>query len=400
MAIFYKNSISLIFLLLSLNFLSAQYQIDLNAKPDIKKPGYHLIFSDDFTTLDTTVWDRSCPGNDGWNYDSPNFCKAEIFGFVPTNKSNVLPPTPDSILPIQIRRGEERGLCDFSSGEIKTYRVGDPSNQFRNWKIYPNSLVEVRMKVPKCRGIGSAAWLFGPSNENQNEIDFLETFGENTTTYQTNFIYGKSGRVKMSSERVRLTDSTRQTIDISENFLTYATGFDARNRIDFFVNNAPVGSVRQGRNGIFPNFRKRVQPFDLRIGLGNSTLDKTTVKDCDQFPSLLLVDFVRIYIREGERAVQMMLNSTNEMRLRNDYSWNDGAGFAVSYFPKAKYEWDEIEHFKIDHTGHETEDNLQYYWVSVLPGTPLGEYNLSLTVSFQSGYKEILPLKITVWDGK
>lgn len=375
-------------------------QVKINTYADfqkLEKPGYRLLFEDDFTVFDSTVWDKSCPGNDDWNYGQPEICTSLNSRNAPKNPSNILPPTPEGWLPLQVRRGEDRAACQFSSAEIKTFKNDDSTQTFRDWRIYPNSYIEVRAKYPDCAGVTGAAWIYGPSDGNYFEIDFLEGFGKRASEFQTNFHFGKPGRMKSDPQVVKLADSLGRPLRLADQFLTYAVQIEDHGAAEIFVNDSPVGKKIQRRNGIMPRRWKRVQPAFLRIGTGSSTLDGWRVADCEQLPSIFWVDFVRVWQREGTRAVQMHLGTSAEISLHKNLDWNDGAGFAVTYYPKARYDWSAHPEFDISQHGHERDDEFNYFWISLRPDTPTGEYDLSLTVSFSSGYVEILPCKIVVF---
>jgi len=385
--------------------LFAQFRIDpKQAANPLEKPGYHLIFSDEFTVFDSTVWDRSSPGNDDYHYGHPMQCFSLNARQAPKNPSNVLPPGPDGYLPLRIREGEEQNACSHSSSEIKSFQNVYPSPNFRGWKVYPNSYVEVRAKMPDCRGLGAGLWLYGPSQDNYCEIDFLELYGDEPDAFQTNFIYGPHNSTLMDQDKVRLSDLKGDKISLGHYFLTYAVEFDADSRIDIFVNNKWVSWKDQywDRDGRYDP-RKRVQPFDLRIGTGSTSLSGGDVTLCGDLPDYLFVDHVRIYLKEGHKAVHFFDKTQAKMDLCSDFFWGDGKGYGVTYYPGAEYSWSG-QHPGIhildyeDDPGVRGNDNWQFYWISIDPGMAPGTYSQTLSVRFPGGYTETLPLEVTVSD--
>ncbi len=405
--IFRRSTIWWVALLLqaAAHTLPAQFMIDPGQLPNpLEKPGYHLIFSDEFTVFDSTVWDRSSPGNDDYHYGHPMQCFSLNARNAPKNPSNVLPADSNGYLPLRIREGEEQNACSHSSSEIKSFQNVYPSPTYRGWKVYPNSYVEVRAKVPSCRGLGAGLWLYGPSRDNYCEIDFFEMYGDDPSAFQTNFIYGPHGNSLMDQDKVELLDLKGNKMNIGHQFLTYAVEFDADRRIDMYVNNKWVSwkaQYRDRRGNYEP--RKHVQPFDLRIGTGSTSLSGGDVTLCDHLPDYLLVDHVRVYLKDGYRAVRLFKEHQVKINLCNEFSWGDGKGYGVTYYPGATYTWSDHPNIRIfDYEQDSTSkgnDDWQFYWISIDPDTPPGTYSQTLSVRFPGGYIETLPLEVTVSNG-
>ncbi len=382
--------------------LPAQFRIDPEQAPNpLDKPGYHLIFSDDFSVFDSTVWNRSSPGNDDYPYGHPMQCYSLNARQAPKNPSNVLPPDQNGYLPLRIREGEDQNACSHSSSEIKSFQNVYPSPNFRGWKVYPNSHVEVRAKVPTCQGLGAGLWLYGPSQDNYCEIDFFEMYGDEPDAFQTNFIYGPHDNTLMDQDKVVLSDLKGNKLNLGHYFLTYAVEFDADSRIDMYVNNQWVSWKDQywDRSGNYDP-RKRVQPFDLRIGTGSTSLSGGDVTRCDHLPDHLFIDHVRIYLKDGYKAVRFFDKTQTKMELCSEFFWGDGKSYGVTYYPGAEYSWSSHPGINIlDYEQDSTvkgNDDWQFYWISVDPGTPPGTYSQTLSVRFPGGYTETLPLEVTI----
>lgn len=388
----------------------AQFNIDVNkpANP-LTKAGYNLIFSDDFNTFNSGTWDRSYPGNDGPNYGDNNFCSHVNVRNAPKNVINVLDPITmyDGVnevtcLPLRTKEGEDKDACSYSSAEIKSFLNEVESPDYRDWKIYPNTYVEVRFKAPKCPGLGGGPWLYGPSQANYDEIDFMEMYGDHPGSFQTAMHWGPNDEFHDDgSGRVDLFDLDGNTIDIGDYFLSYGVYLDPAGRVDITVNDTWVSWKELYKNscGKFDPL-KRLQPYNLRISTGSTTLSGGDVTQCDDLPAYLYIDHVRVYQKAGTKAVKYHPNTTGKMNLCSSGS---GKNFGITYYPGAIYTWSEHPGFNINNPDEEAEhkgdDNWRYYWVSTIPGVASGVYTLTLTITFPGGYTETLPLEVTVNSG-
>ena len=388
----------------------AQFLIDVNKPPNPQvKAGYNLIFSDEFNTFNSQTWDKSYPGNDGPNYGDSGFCSDVNVRNAPKNTVNVLEPitTADGVvcLPLRTKIGEDMNACSHSSAEIKSFLNEEESPNYKDWKIYPNTYVEIRFKAPKCAGIGGGAWLYGPSQDNYDEIDFMEMYGDKPSSFQTAMHWGPHNNVSHDdgSGRVDLADIYGNEINIGDYFLSYGVYLDPAGRVDITVNDTWVSwkELYKDRCGRFDPL-KRLQPYNLRIFTGASTLSGGDANYCNSFPVYLLVDHVRIYQKEGTMAVKYHPNTTGKMNL---CSTGGGKNFGITYYPGATYSWSAHPGININNPDaeaeHQGDDNWRYYWVSPAPGVAAGVYSLTLTVTFPfpSYYTETIPLEITINTG-
>ena len=108
--------------------------IDPNLPPSENcnfKPGYHLIFQDEFNSFNLDAWDISSPGDDQPNYGQPKFCEDKYKTVVNASNSFVI----NGALNLRIREGEDMNACDFSGAEVKTFN--NFPGGMRQWKMYP-----------------------------------------------------------------------------------------------------------------------------------------------------------------------------------------------------------------------------------------------------------------------
>jgi beta-glucanase (GH16 family) len=383
-----------------INSLEAQIKIDPNSPPNsLEKEGYNLIFSDDFDTFQADVWDISGPSDDGEGYDLPELmCSNLNARQAPKNVSNVM-PVENGLLPLRIRRGEERNACGFSSAEIKTFSVDENQKQ-RSWQVQPNSYVEIRMRVPAGKGLGGVAWLYGPTSGNYGEIDIIETYGKRKTSFQTNFHTGPSENMDSDAKRVKLKDLKGKKVVLSDYFLTYAAEIEGDQWINFYVNNVLADRKKQKSGGKYNDMRY-ARPLDIRIGTGSTTLQGGDVRDCDSLPAFLYLDHVRVYQKAGTKAVQLVYQTNPE----SIYSSLVGGsqGVLATYYPKVNYNWTASSSNPSQKVTIENEDAEHQYgevncffWATVPAGSPIGVYSFDLTVTFPSGYVEIIKKKIVV----
>ena len=372
----------------------------------LAKPGYNLIFVDDFDTFNSATWDRSYPGNDGPNVGDDDFCTHTNVRKAPKDPANVLDPTiVDDVvcLPLRIKKAENENICGYSSAEIKSFLNEIESPNYKDWKIYENTYVEVRLKAPDCTGVGAAAWLYGPSQTNYDEIDFVELYGDAPSSFQTAMHWGPHDNRKSddNNSKVDLFDLESRPVNLSDYFLTYGVYLDPNGPVRITVNDSYVSSKKlyENLNGKTDPF-KRLQPYNLRIGTGSTTLSGGTVDDCNNLPVYLYVDYVRVYQKAGTKAVKYHPNTTGKMNL---CSSGGGKNFGITYYPGAVYTWSVPPGLNVNNPDEEVEhqgdDNWRYYWVSVVPGVAAGVYQLTLTITFPDGYAETLPLEVTVNNG-
>ncbi|MBC7775473.1 MAG: family 16 glycosylhydrolase, partial [Phycisphaerae bacterium] len=136
------------------------------------KSGYNLIVSDECNVFNASLWDKSSPGDDLPGYGDPLLCTYLGSENAPKNETNV--SAAGGTYNLRVRQGEEQNVCSHSSAEIKTFNNVSEGNTFRSWKVFKDSYVEVRYRMPSCKGIGSAFWLYSVLPGKFYEIDIHE----------------------------------------------------------------------------------------------------------------------------------------------------------------------------------------------------------------------------------
>ena len=314
------------------------------------------------------------------------------------NTSNVLLPPTDGVLNLRVREGEDMDACDFSGAEIKSFGINDLNNLFRDWKVPPNSYTEVRVKIPQCDGVGAAFWLYGATGNRYYEIDVFEHDSDEPNRMKSNVHFGMlEGADNMNLQIKPICDLSGNPIYLSDQFLTFGvelTDLSAK----LYLNDVIIQNY-QFSNGTTPNnpFNRPV-PFNIRLSNGGNA-HGTDPSGCENLPQNFEIDYVRVYQKAGKRAVNFMEHS-GKITLCVDNTCHGNYQYCnwipVNYYPGATYEWEYSPHFEITDTSGASED-VERFTVKVNSGTPPGDYQLKLTVSFPcSDYEEELILHVKV----
>lgn len=385
--------------------------IDPNYTALLPRPGWRLIFSDEFGVFDPSVWDRSTPGDDLHPYGHPEICSKN--GNTCMNEDNVLTPSGGA-LPLRTKSGEAMNACGFSGAEIKTFSNGiwsDPNDPFRHWKLPINSYLEARIKVPECKGVGGGFWLYGGTGWDGGgppyftnrffEVDMFELYGNVADQFQANIHYGKKYNDPTHQNHphtVEVRDMFGQPVDLEQQFLTFGVHHD-NEAITMYLNDVEYKKYFfSGFGNAKHNTYLRPLPFNIRLGTGNSTLRPQTPAECEYLPTLFEVDYVRIFMPAEDRAIKYLNGSAHNFC--TDHSWGDGEKVKVTYLPGASYQWDATGLFNFESLVQDRAGNNEEWWVRVVPGTPVGTYTVNLTVTFPNGVQEVLPFQFSVFSGQ
>jgi beta-glucanase (GH16 family) len=384
-------------LLFLLEISFSQIQIDPNLQPTLDKPGFNLIFNDDFGSFQPTVWNRSVPGDDLWPYSEPDMCaKAEE---TPLNVSNVLSPT-GGILKIRVREGEDQNACDYSGGEIKSFST-DSNDAVKHWKVLPNTYLEARIKVPECEGVGGAFWLWGGVSAPKRfmEVDMIEVYGNRRSEFQANLHWGQGHLPNQprwdSPISVGVEDLNGDDVRLSDQFLMFGVYHD-NTKVELTLNGVGYRTYQMAGHGGGYNYYLRPSPFSVRLGSGSSSVGPGTPADCDWLPAYFEIDYVRLWQKAGTQAIKL---TDNKISLCSDLPWGDGTNVSVPLYPGAQYTWGSTPYFNFGPSGFGSDCNCVGWWTTVVPGTPAGVYPVNLTVTFTGGYQEQVTLLIQVTSG-
>lgn len=403
----YLKIVHLLFILTPASLLSQTVKIDpsfYRSATDI--PGYKLLFSDEFDSLDRTVWDLSAPGNDGTPYDDPDF--AAKSNHVPANPSNVLTPV-DGILKIRVRQGEERDMAAYSSGEIKTFNNHSWSNQpppYRNWTMIPGQYLEARIKIPYCPGINAALWLYGitgtPDDPDRRffEVDIIESFGEKPTRFWTNIHYGKAYRDKShrsQGREIKVKNTQNQKVILKDIWLTFGLEY-TETAVKMYLNGSHYNTYK-----LYPDSKRKKHrylkslPAFLRLGTGKTSVERTTPDACTDFPVFLEVDYIRLYTIDTLPAIHFLHDYNNISVSASKGRQNSGFNMQLNYIPGVKYRVEDNELFDITHNkNYITACQCEQWWVSPKEGTRTGPATISVMAEFPDGRLEKLEARVNI----
>lgn len=247
--------------------LGAAVGAPAQAAPGPKEGKWKLVWRDDFRRFDESKW---------YKQDGASNINGELEYYAP---DDVYVEGGNLVLRSQQR---ELGGRSYTSGEVLT------RDKFTT--LYGR--VQVRMKLPRGKGIWPAAWMLKPECDGLNgcpfwppEIDILEHVGEQTTVYQT-LHTGKY-------YHARWPDNVSQTFassvsDVSEHWHVYEVVWDP-NYIQFYIDGVPTGRIESSEQ-LIPD-----EPLGLILntavgGYWPGYPDETTV-----FPQYTYIDYVKVY---------------------------------------------------------------------------------------------------------
>ena len=256
------------------------------------RPGWTLVWSDEFTQADGTS-----PDPTKWAYDigGGSWGNNELEYYTPrTNNVRV----EKGLLVIEARQEDFRG-SKYTSARLKT--LGKWSCTYGR--------IEARIKVPRGQGIWPAFWMLGTNISTVSwpacgEIDIMENIGaEPGTVHGTVHGPGYSGGARGIGGPFALPEGS-----FSDDFHVYAVEWTT-NQIKWFVDDRQYFSVTPARlppgaSWVFT----QPQFIVLNVAVGGTwpgNPDRTTV-----FPQRMLVDYVRVYTPANVTANGVPINAS------------------------------------------------------------------------------------------
>ncbi len=401
---------------------------DFNNAPNPEtKAGYNLIFKDDFTgsDLDVNKWYASgTPGDDaGPNINPANVSVSGNTAHIKTNR---------------IAYNNTTGPA-FSNGEIKTFQNyvrPDGITDYRGYGFWPNSYIEVRAKMPNGKGVGSAGWLWQLEGA-WHEVDMWETFGIEQPTAIQNAYHYTSGSVENNEESQKILMAGGRYID--QDYYIFGLEWNT-DGYKLFINGKCVRDLKYadcptcsllyypmnshvcsniwgtGTNHCPLPYSQMNGMESLRFGTGgilsesdNHTCQSSNPRfqnhiECEgtDLDKELKIDYVRVYSKQGAKAVQIKKAPT---QICSSNPWLSQTSLAVySYYPEAIYTWTSTSNALVFNDWGR-EENKAWLRCQILPRTSItganqvlavaGQtYPAKLTVTFPSGYQEVFDFNI------
>ena len=360
----------------------------LDGPNPLEKPGWNLIFNDEFgsSVLNPDYWNRSTPWDDG-----DGTC---VHGFV-ENPANA---TIDSGM-AYITNTIEAYLpgCPYSGGEIKTFSVSDAA--FKSFYFYAPGYIEARVKLFNRTGQGAAFWLWGvgtPENPGTpgpwNEIDIFELNGINGNIFSGSYHWTPDGNHVSQNHSIYLTDSAR-LYDLSANWTIFGLEWDS-DSIKWYVNNLPVKVLNL--HGIPPYcvssayYDPPLAPFSIRLNTRQNTVgNQSAVPNPADFPQSMLVDYVRAYKKNGEKAAPVIMQDRRYQMCSSDSSFaTSDKLIRTRYYPGAVYSWSSPA-FELAPEPVLIPEPPEKLRIWIKPGIKPGNtYPLYLHTTFPQGYAE------------
>ncbi|MEI6682732.1 MAG: T9SS type A sorting domain-containing protein [Bacteroidota bacterium] len=303
------------------------------------KPGWNLIFSDEFQPggLNPAHWNRSRPGDDGGGNCARNFAVNPANIAVDSGSARIS-NTIDAAVP----------GCAYSCGEIKTMSVLDTA--FGSFYFYAPGYLETRVKLFSKTAQGASCWLWAvgtPENPGLpgpwNEIDIFELNGVNQNIFTGTYHWTFDTLHVSQNHAIFLTDSS-QLYDLTTNWTTFGLEWDTTS-VKWFVNNTLVKELDMNVIPPFcihaPHYSLPVAPFCIRFGTGyNSIGNQGSVANPADFPQSMLVDYVRVYKKTGQKAAPIIMQDGQYQICATASSQaNSDKVIRSRYYPDVTYEW-------------------------------------------------------------
>ena len=248
-------------------------------------PGWRLVWSDDFDTLDEQKWDR-------------------ITSDRPTNNSK------HAYLPEQVSVADGKlvitsenkpsGELPYRSGEV----ISKQEQRLGRW--------EVRAKLPTTPGMWPAIWLLATESKSRwpsgGEIDIMENKGNRPTMTSSAFHYGTNPPFQHSYVfNEQQTSQGGKLVSYPEDYHTYAVDW-LEDQLRFYVDDVNYYTVYdEDVNGYLSQHTQPMRVM-LNTAVGGDFLpgpDDTTV-----WPQRFLIDSIRVYERDGSDVVHKLRNGS------------------------------------------------------------------------------------------
>lgn len=345
------------------------------------KPGWKLIFNDEFDQLSLRNWDLSnSSAAQSWNPghfgdDTPCCHEARISFEEPRQVT-----ANNGRCVISLQEADAQSLClGFATctplnepcrygrtGEIKTFSYESDAQNFRQWLIPEGSFVELRAKVgDKNCNAWSAFWLYG----GEQEIDVFETLYQSSNEnfdagyWSEKYVDGewiqiydslnndkivsrgfrvvreniievvsidRKGPVRYDDEGNIITTKVIKTIQISDvdlsgEFINYGVEFTSGN-MKFFINGVKYfdWNLDQAENS--HTDLPIVRPKAIRIGMG---LHRNNCVFC---PTAMENDYIRVYTPQSNRYVRWL-------QIPEIMNSNESKSIETNFLPSINYSW-------------------------------------------------------------
>jgi beta-glucanase (GH16 family) len=248
-------------------------------------PGWRLVWSDDFDTLDDAKWEKVVSDRPT-NHSKHAYLAEEV-------------SVADGKL-VLTSENKSSGDLPYRSGQV----ISKNQQRLGRW--------EVRAKLPTTPGMWPAIWLLATESKYRwpsgGEIDIMENRGNRPTLTSSAFHYGTNPPLQhdfVFSEQQALHDGT--LVSYADDFHVYAVDW-LEDQLRFYVDDVNYYTVYDDEVGGYLSQHTQPMRVMLNTAVGGDFLpgpDESTV-----WPQKFLIDWVRVYERDGSEPVRKLQNGS------------------------------------------------------------------------------------------
>ena len=369
----------------------------------------HVIWEDDFNTIDSSVWNIEL--GDGCDEGLCGWGNQELQSYQNENVSiEEIPGEPGNYALVLEAREQSIGNSSFTSGKVTT----------QNNLAVKYGMIEFRIKVPDnlLKGLWPAAWLLGTNQVSDGwpycgEMDIME-MGHNSTfrneqefpsanennLVAANLIFYEDDACSDQNQDCAASISFDKYYNkpyhtagtMTDRFMIYRMYWDEKQIRLTVDDNGLVQNLYTGPFPIGDASAAFTKPFYLLLNLavGGNFTDATTASQVTAgFPGKMYIDYVRIKKWNGRGQVfgaeQVMANAGANKKIQDDETLLlDGSG---SYGPISSYTWTLDGNVVATSKTHEIDLDS-------------GTHVFTLTVADEDGNKSEDLLKVNVGDSE
>ncbi|WP_339270746.1 glycoside hydrolase family 16 protein [Paenibacillus sp. FSL K6-1330] len=272
----------------------------------LHKEGWTLVFHEEF---------------DGETLDQTKFSPYGLSHWKTLEEAKATYQLRDSCIVLQLPDEHKRVSAIVTGMRDGLHRYGDNFGLNHHDRAFMNLVTkygyfELRAKVAKGSGLNSAWWMIGFENEKEQnaEVDIFEMLGKDTRLLNTTLHSLRDTKLKYAHIPYR-TD-----VDLSEDFHVYGFEWD-ESGMKFYLDHELYWEIDQS-----PDY-----PMVTLLQINDG--DGGWIGDLDRsipYPKEFLVDYLRVYKREGMPMELIPLEGTEGNLARfaisgvgNDITWGD-----------------------------------------------------------------------------
>ena len=254
-------------------------------------PSWKFVWSDEFegSSLDTSKWEPIL-----WTTPHNNERQAYHPSRVTVSGGNLVLTADDA---------------DFDG---KSYTSGKVESKWA--QLYGRW--EVRAKLPGTRGTWPAIWLLPDVRRHpwpsQGEIDIMEHRGDKPAMTTSAFHWGPNSRGRKFLADEQEISRAGRLVDFTDSFHIYAVEWDAQ-KLRFFVDDVHHYTIDDADTDGFLSGQTAPAEVQLNVAVGGDYLDDAQPDETSVWPQQMLVDYVRVYVREETTGTNVPIgNSGNK----------------------------------------------------------------------------------------